>query len=1144
MATVAISALPATNTVDATTVAPVVYSGSTYKATLTTLGAFINTNAVTVSATGNITGGNIRTGGVVSATGNVTGNYILGNGALLTGVITSVANINSGTSNVTVVSSGGNVTVGIGGTSNVAVFATTGEYITGVVSASGNVTGGNLNAAGLSLSSNVVSALNSTSDITTTANVSGGNVLSDGAVSATGNITGGNILGGANVNATTHTGTTVSVSGNITGGNLNAAGLSLSSNVVSAINSTSAINTTGNVLGGNLLTGGAISAASVSASGNITGGNLNAAGLSLSGNVVSALNVTGNITGGNLNAAGLSLSSNVVSTLNVTGNIAGGNVRGSSLTGNVVSVSGNITGGNIIGTLIATGFSTAGNITGGNLVTGGAVSAASVSVNGNITAGNIDVVTGNITGGNISLSGNTTPGNVLTGGIVSATGNVTGGNVIGTTAVVVPTVRNTAALTISTSAGNLNLSPTGNVVVNNKYINGVTDPVQDQDVATKKYVDTFASSGIAYHTPVTAATTTTLAAATGGTVTYTQPNGVANGIGALLTTTGSFNLIDTANIQTVGTRILVKNEANAVLNGVYTWANATNIVRSTDTDEYGPDSVTQLSINDYFFTTGGNVNAGAAFIVNSPAGTITFGTSNITFSTFSTSQSYTANTAAGVSLNGTVINAKVDGTTTAFDGLGNIAVKASANLTTPNIGAATGTSLSVTGNITGGNINASKIFNGASQVNVISSGGNISIITGGDPAATFSFSKGLEMLAGNISTAGNVYSGNLIMSANSQIGVGTTTPDSAVSILATGQTVLYPITGNSTAAGTDVHISGSNSAITRITQDAFGTSNYPAFTGRSSRGTSAAPTQSQLNDVLNQFTARGFSNGTLQFGNASTGRLDVVAAENFTDTSRATKLIVYTTPAGAITPVATALFDSTGAFSASGNITGGNVLGGANVNATLFTGTTVSVSGNITGGNVLGGANVNATTHTGTSVSVSGSITGGSLTVSTGNVTLGNIINAGANLTGNIGSATTYFNTVFAKATSAQYADLAEKYTADAEYAPGTVLSFGGSQEVTVTLTDADHRVAGVVSTNPATIMNAGLDSEHVATVALTGRVPCSVTGTVRKGDSMVSAGNGVARAEANPAVSTVIGKALEDFDGESGMIEIVVGRV
>ena len=193
---------------------------------------------------------------------------------------------------------------------------------------------------------------------------------------------------------------------------------------------------------------------------------------------------------------------------------------------------------------------------------------------------------------------------------------------------------------------------------------------------------------------------------------------------------------------------------------------------------------------------------------------------------------------------------------------------------------------------------------------------------------------------------------------------------------------------------------------------------------------------------------------------------------------------------------------------------------------------------------MLGGANVNATTHTGSTVSVTGTITGGSLTVSTGNITGGNIVNANGNGVGNIGTSGGFFNTVFAKATSAQYADLAEKYTADAEYVSGTVLSFGGTQEVTITLTDADHRVAGVVSTDPAYTMNAGLAGEHVATVALTGRVPCSVTGQVRKGDSMVSAGNGVARAEANPAVSTVIGKSLEDFDGESGMIEIVVGRV
>jgi hypothetical protein len=180
---------------------------------------------------------------------------------------------------------------------------------------------------------------------------------------------------------------------------------------------------------------------------------------------------------------------------------------------------------------------------------------------------------------------------------------------------------------------------------------------------------------------------------------------------------------------------------------------------------------------------------------------------------------------------------------------------------------------------------------------------------------------------------------------------------------------------------------------------------------------------------------------------------------------------------------------------------------------------------------------------TGSTVSVTGNITGGNLSVGTGTITVNNIVNGGSNAVGNIGSATTYFNTVFAKATSAQYADLAEKYTADAAYVPGTVVVFGGSAEVTVNAVEGDTKVAGVISTNPSYIMNGTLEAEHVATVALTGRVPCMVVGTVRKGDLMVAAGLGRARAEADPRVGSVIGKALEDFDGAEGTIEVVVGR-
>ena len=85
-----------------------------------------------------------------------------------------------------------------------------------------------------------------------------------------------------------------------------------------------------------------------------------------------------------------------------------------------------------------------------------------------------------------------------------------------------------------------------------------------------------------------------------------------------------------------------------------------------------------------------------------------------------------------------------------------------------------------------------------------------------------------------------------------------------------------------------------------------------------------------------------------------------------------------------------------------------------------------------------------------------------------------------------------------------------------------------------------DRKVAGIVSTNPAHLMNA--DCEGVA-VALQGRVPCKVSGSVKKGDMMVSDGKGGARAEENPVMGSVIGKALEDSEGDN-VIEVVVGRM
>jgi hypothetical protein len=127
----------------------------------------------------------------------------------------------------------------------------------------------------------------------------------------------------------------------------------------------------------------------------------------------------------------------------------------------------------------------------------------------------------------------------------------------------------------------------------------------------------------------------------------------------------------------------------------------------------------------------------------------------------------------------------------------------------------------------------------------------------------------------------------------------------------------------------------------------------------------------------------------------------------------------------------------------------------------------------------------------------------------------------------------------------ATYADLAEWYTSDQEYEPGSVVIFGGSAEVTTTSISSDSRVAGVVSTNPAYIMNVECTGTRVC-VALQGRVPVKVAGTVKKGDLLTtSAIPGYACKAMNPQIGTIIGKAIEDkLDPGKGIVEVAVGRL
>jgi len=163
-----------------------------------------------------------------------------------------------------------------------------------------------------------------------------------------------------------------------------------------------------------------------------------------------------------------------------------------------------------------------------------------------------------------------------------------------------------------------------------------------------------------------------------------------------------------------------------------------------------------------------------------------------------------------------------------------------------------------------------------------------------------------------------------------------------------------------------------------------------------------------------------------------------------------------------------------------------------------------------------------------------GTLTDGTLSISSGIVTSG----VSATFSGNVNAS--YFN---GTATQAQYADLAEIYSADEEYEPGTVVKIGGEKEITQTTNHADTEVFGVISTDPAYLMNS--EAEGLP-VALTGRVPVKVIGKIKKGERLVSSDEpGYAWALGSDEYDTraIIGRALTDKqDGGLGIIEAVIG--
>ena len=461
-------------------------------------------------------------------------------------------------------------------------------------------------------------------------------------------------------------------------------------------------------------------------------------------------------------------------------------------------------------------------------------------------------------------------------------------------------------------------------------------------------------------------------------------------------------------------------------------------------------------------------------------------------------------------------------------------------------------------------------------------------ITVGTTALTFTQNYSANSITGGTS--------NVTVYSNANVTISSAGTANVLTISSTGTVVTgtHSVTGNITGGnvsgtnltGTTVSVTG-NVYTGNILTNGYYYANGAVFGGGGGGGTpGGANTQVQYNNNGVFGGSAGFTFNNTTNAIATTGTISTTGT-----------ITAASTVGGIITGTSTSVTGNTtsgniltgGLISATGNITGGNIIStgtsGNITGANVISATTFSATGNTTSGNLLTSGLISATSTitgtshlgavvsvtgavtaasvvggviTGTSTSVTGSqtaastvggvITGSSLSVTTGTITGGNIVNGNGNGVGNIGSSTTYFNTVFAKATSAQYADLAEMYCGDKLYSPGTVVDFGGTNEITTTAKSHSTRVAGIISTNPSYLMNSTLDCTTALEVALVGRVPCSVVGTIHKGDRLVSSDlPGVAQAlnMSQYQPGCIIGKSLEDYNSaEPGVIEVAVGRV
>ena len=697
----------------------------------------------------------------------------------------------NGNSNINIATSGGNVDISVAGNSNVVSISGTTVLVAGNINPAANVTYNLGNASyrwnNLFLAGNTIdlggAVIQATSNAIVFTNPEGGNFTVEGNTATN---------TAAIINGTSNVAIDIA-NGNVT------FGVNGTNNAV--VISDSTISGPNNITS-NYFTGRVYGAANTVA--NSTQSNITSVG------TLTSLNVSGNITAPNIIAnSGTFIGNGIGLTFIAGGNVSGAvsyastanSVAGANVSGAVAyaTVANSVAAANIVGTVSdsanANVANTAGTVTTNaqpNITSVGTLS--SLTVTGNITSGNVYANSGTI--GASLIAGTLTTAsqpNVTSLGTLSSL-TVTGNTQVNGNVVSDNVISRTGTLTLSAIGSNqdIDLKPSGNGTVDvwTARISNVAAPVDANDAATKDYVDSVAT-GLHVHDSCYVATTGTLDSATSGTVTY---NNGSNGVGATLTTTGTYTTIDGGNVQTVGTRILVKNESNAAWNGIYTYTNTTVITRSADFN-----TSSEAAGGDFVFITSGSTQADTGWVQTTDNPTL--GTSNIVWTQFAGAGTYTAGT--GLTLTGTTFSVSNTTVTAASYGNGdrvasftvnsqgqltaasNVVIAANAaNLTGTTLAATivnssltslgTLSSLSVSGNGTFGNI-LGPYANGNSNVNIPSANGNVNISAVGNANIFVVTGTGVNV-AGTLNATGNI-TGNYFIGNGSQLtGVNTNNP--------------------------------------------------------------------------------------------------------------------------------------------------------------------------------------------------------------------------------------------------------------------------------------------------------------------------------------------------------------------------------